>query len=151
MISVISSCVYYSSLSRIQEDSFLVTTEPAKCYGLMAHHRKCRLVNWRILLCSVHCRCLVTWLCPILCDPLDCSLSGPSIHGMEFSRQEYWTGLPFPTPGDLPNSEIESTSWESCFWLEAVMETCNSNASVSTWDGRTISKNQLLSLIVKKG
>ena len=110
MISVISSCVYYSSLSRIQEDSFLVITEPAKCYGLMAHHRKCRVVNWRILLCSVHCRCLVTWLCPILCDPLDCSLSGPSIHGMEFSRQEYWTGLPFPTPGDLPNSEIESTS-----------------------------------------
>ena len=22
---------------------------------------------------------------------------------MEFSRQEYWTGLPFPTPGDLPH------------------------------------------------
>ena len=22
---------------------------------------------------------------------------------MEFSRQEYWSGLPFPTPGDLPD------------------------------------------------
>ena len=29
---------------------------------------------------------------------------------MEFSRQEYWSGLPFPSPGDLPNPEIESRS-----------------------------------------
>ena len=29
---------------------------------------------------------------------------------MRFSRQEYWTGFPFPPPGDLPNSEIESVS-----------------------------------------
>ena len=26
---------------------------------------------------------------------------------MEFSRQESWTGLPFPPPGDLPDPEIE--------------------------------------------
>ena len=26
---------------------------------------------------------------------------------MEFSRQEYWSGLPFPSAGDLPNPEIE--------------------------------------------
>ena len=29
---------------------------------------------------------------------------------MEFSRQEYWSGLPFPTPGDLPNPRIEPRS-----------------------------------------
>ena len=29
---------------------------------------------------------------------------------MEFSRQEYWSGLPFPSPGDLPNPGIESGS-----------------------------------------
>ena len=29
---------------------------------------------------------------------------------MEFSRQEYWSGLPFLSPGDLPNPEIESRS-----------------------------------------
>ena len=29
---------------------------------------------------------------------------------MEFSRQEYWSGLPFPPPGDLPNPEIEFRS-----------------------------------------
>ena len=29
---------------------------------------------------------------------------------MEFSRPEYWSGLPFPTPGDLPNPGIELVS-----------------------------------------
>ena len=29
---------------------------------------------------------------------------------MEFSRQEYWSGLPFPPPGNLPDSGIESIS-----------------------------------------
>ena len=29
---------------------------------------------------------------------------------MEFSRQEYWSGLPFPTPRDLPNPVIEPRS-----------------------------------------
>ena len=29
---------------------------------------------------------------------------------MEFSRQEYWSGLPFPSPGDLPGPGIEPGS-----------------------------------------
>ena len=29
---------------------------------------------------------------------------------MEFSRQEYWSGLPFPSPGDLPHPGIEPGS-----------------------------------------
>ena len=31
-----------------------------------------------------------------------------------FSRQEYWSGLPFPTPGDLPSPGIEPISCVSC-------------------------------------
>ena len=46
--------------------------------------------------------------CPTLCDPVDCSLAGPFVH--EFSRQEYWSGLPFPFPGDLPDPGIEPGS-----------------------------------------
>ena len=91
---------------------------------------------------------LITSSYPTLCDPMDCSLSGYSVHGilqarimewvailffssvqllsciqlfetpwnvalqdplsMEFSRQEYWTGLPFPSPGYLldPGTEL---------------------------------------------
>ena len=33
-----------------------------------------------------------------------------SPQSMEFSRQEYWSGLPFPSPGDLPNSGIKPRS-----------------------------------------
>ena len=29
---------------------------------------------------------------------------------MEFSRQEYWSGYPFPFPGDLPNPGVEPRS-----------------------------------------
>ena len=29
---------------------------------------------------------------------------------MEFSRQEYWSGLPFPSPGELPDLRIKSVS-----------------------------------------
>ena len=32
---------------------------------------------------------------------------------MGFSRQEYWSGLPFPSPGDLPNPGIKPTSLKS--------------------------------------
>jgi len=51
--------------------------------------------------------CLVTKSCPILCDPVDCSPPGSSVHG--FSRQEYWSGWPFLSPGDLTDPGIELT------------------------------------------
>ena len=46
--------------------------------------------------------------CPTLCNPVDCSLPGSSVHGI--SRQEYWSGLPYPFPGDLPDPGIEPSS-----------------------------------------
>ena len=39
------------------------------------------------------------------CNPINCNPLGSSVHGI--SRQEYWSGLPFPSPGDLPDSAIE--------------------------------------------
>ena len=33
-----------------------------------------------------------------------------ALPSMGFSRQEYWSGLPFPSPGDLPDPEIEPGS-----------------------------------------
>ena len=51
----------------------------------------------------------VTESCPTLCG-----LMGSSLHqappSMGFSRQEYWSGLPFPSPGNLPNPGIEPRS-----------------------------------------
>ena len=54
---------------------------------------------------------LVTQSWATLCDPTDCSLLGSS--SMEFSRQGYWTELPFPSPGVLPDPEIELRSLTS--------------------------------------
>ena len=41
-------------------------------------------------------------LCLTLCDLVDHSQLRSSVHG--FSRQEYWSGLPCPSPEDLPDS-----------------------------------------------
>ena len=41
------------------------------------------------------------------CNPIDCSLPGSS---RGFTRQEYWSGLPFPSPGALPDSGIQPGS-----------------------------------------
>ena len=70
------------------------------------------------LLCLLHCRrilypwatgnMLVTQLCPALCDPMHCSRQAPL--SMEFSRQEYWSVLPFTSPGDLPHPGFEPRS-----------------------------------------
>ena len=50
--------------------------------------------------------CLVAKSCLTLCNPMDGSSRQPPL-SMGFSRQEYWSGLPFPSPGDLPNLGIE--------------------------------------------
>ena len=44
-------------------------------------------------------------------NPMDCSPPGSSIHGIP--RQEYWSGLPLPSPGDLPDSGIKLPSLAS--------------------------------------
>ena len=58
------------------------------------------LNNYAICVCE-----LVAQSCPTLCYPVDYSLPGSSVHG--FSMQEYWSGFPFPSPGDLPNTGTE--------------------------------------------
>ena len=47
---------------------------------------------------------LVTQLCPILCDPMDCGLPGSSVCGILQVRLR--SILPFPSPGDLPDPGI---------------------------------------------
>ena len=45
-------------------------------------------------------------------NPMNCSLPDSPL-SVELSRQEYWRGLPFPPPGDLPNPGIEPVSLAS--------------------------------------
>ena len=51
---------------------------------------------------------LVALLCLTLCDPVIVVHQAPL--SIEVSRQEYWSGLPFPSPGDLPDPGIKPRS-----------------------------------------
>ena len=62
---------------------------------------------WSVL---VKMKVLVTQSCPTLCDPVDCLCNLMDWQAplcMEFPRQKYWSGLPFPSPGYLPDPGIK--------------------------------------------
>ena len=101
---------------------------------------------------SVACESEVAQSCPTLCDPMDCSLPGSSLHGilqarvlewvaifvhlflapwtvahqappsMGFSRPEYWSGLPFPPAGDRPDPGIKPESPRQVLYYCAAQE-----------------------------
>ena len=52
---------------------------------------------------------LVAQSCLILYNPMDDSLPASSVHRI-FQREEHWSGLPFPSPGDLADPGIELRS-----------------------------------------
>ena len=54
------------------------------------------------------CACSCGESCLTLCNPLDYSPPGSSFMGL--TNKEYWSGLPFPSPGDLPIPGIEPGS-----------------------------------------
>ena len=70
--------------------------------------------------------CLVAQACLTLCDLMD----HQAPLSMEFSRQEYCSGLPFPTPGDLPVPRIEPVSWISCIGRQILYHCANWEAPI---------------------
>ena len=52
--------------------------------------------------------CVHSQLCVTLCDPWMVALQAPL--SMGFSRHEHWSGLPFPSPGVLPDPRTEPRS-----------------------------------------
>ena len=61
-------------------------------------------------LCSHLCVCMhvCAQSCLTLCSFMDCS--PPVLLSMEFTRQEYWSALPFSPPGDLPDPGVKPVS-----------------------------------------
>ena len=58
--------------------------------------------------CTIYVLYLVVQSCPTLYDTMDCSPPGSSVHGI--LQAEYCSGLPFPSTGDLPNSQVKPRS-----------------------------------------
>ena len=73
--------------------------------GDSAKNRTVKLLQEQLLCC------VSRSISPILCDPTDSSPPGSSL-STEFSRQEYWSGLSFPSLGCIPNPGIEPESPE---------------------------------------
>ena len=69
------------------------------------------LLHWQAgpLLLVPPCMCSVV---PTLCCPMDCIVP-QALLSMGFSRQEYWSGLTFSSPVDLPDQGIEPVSLAS--------------------------------------
>ena len=68
-------------------------------------------LKWLSMLVYICAVCSVTQSCLTLCDPVDCSPPG---YPWGFFRQEYWSGLPCPPPGDLPNPGIKNPGLPHC-------------------------------------
>ena len=66
---------------------------------------------------------LVAQLCPTLWTPWTIVHHGPL--SMEFSRQEHWSGLPCPSPGDLPDPGIEH--WSPALQADSLLSELSGN------------------------
>ena len=102
----------YSGLISFRIDWLDLLAVQGTLKSLLQHHSLKASILWHSAFLMVRLshpyRNDVTQLCPTLCNPVDCSLPGSSVQG--FSRQEYQSSLPFPSPGDLPNPGIEPRS-----------------------------------------
>ena len=66
-------------------------------------------VFWRLIHVVVCCCCLVTKLCAT-----PWTVAYQALLSMGFPRQEYWCGLPFPSPEDLPDPGMQPASSPPC-------------------------------------
>ena len=62
---------------------------------------------------------------------------------MEFSRQEYWSGLPCPRPGDLPNPGIEPMSLLSPALAGGFFTTSATWEGLALWRGQNLAELRL--------
>ena len=94
---------YYEAVSFIEIYS--------KVFKILANYINGKIVFWIKPRTTLSHR-VVVWsiaqLCPVLCDPMDCSPQGSSVHGILQAR--ILDGLPFLPPGDLPDSGVEPMS-----------------------------------------
>ena len=82
----------------------------AKCTGRKRHCRgNAEQKKARRAVCVCVCVCVFSVVSDSFATPMDCSLLVASL-SMGFSRQEYCSGLPFPSPGDLPDPGIKPRS-----------------------------------------
>ena len=103
-------------LSILFETQFCTLSECFKCLIIIGLH-----------LCLLVC-VLVAQSYPTLCDSMDCSPPGSSVHGVLQARVLEW--LPFPSPGDLPNPGVEPGVAQMVKCLPAMWERSGFNSCI---------------------
>ena len=86
---------------------FLSATSVCVCVHVCVHVCVCVCVC--MCVCTCVCACVCVLSCVWLRDPI-WTVAHEAPPSMEFSRQDYWSGLPFPSPADLPNPGIKPGS-----------------------------------------
>ena len=76
------------------------------CFHLLQNFQVDTSVCVCVCVCKSACACVQS--CLALCNPINYSPQVPL--SMGFPRQEFWSGLPFPTTGNLPHPGIEPAS-----------------------------------------
>ena len=71
-------------------------------------------ISFDILTDKCLCACLLSCVLPLV-TPWTVAYRAPL--SMEFSRQEYWSGLPFPAPGHLPDPENKPSASFTGNWI----------------------------------
>ena len=93
--------ITHSGVSALEDLIFTIKKGGKKC---MCEHKK----DWHVYSCSETLKWSHSVVSDSLRPPWTVAYKAPL--SMEFSRQEYWSGLPFPSPRDLPNPGIEPGS-----------------------------------------
>ena len=87
--------------------------------------------------------------CLILCDRMDCT-AGQAPLSMELSRQEYWSGLPFYTPGNLSDPEQNLCLCVSCIGRQILYVCWSPNVNFLCTSSGTQDKLMCLSFLIYK-
>ena len=91
------------------------------CVHAYVHVCVCACMCMCVRACVRACACMCACMCVCVCACAELfshvrlsatpwSITRQAPLSVEFSKQEYWSGLPFPIPGDLPDPGIEPTS-----------------------------------------
>ena len=95
---------------------FLVVTDIIQLSSFSPHNVKKKVISLKNCPCLFHHRfssypslsCMRAHLCPTLCDPMDCSPSGSSVHGIFQERILEWVDISFSMVSSRPRDQIHS-------------------------------------------
>ena len=114
-LSILWHCLSLGLEWKLTYSSPVATAEFSKFAGILSaalpqhHHSGFEIPTSKYLLMIMHCM-LVTQSCPTLCDPMDCSLPGSSVHGIVEAIRLEWVAIPFSRRSSWPRDCVSCIS-----------------------------------------